>query len=293
MRISKVRDKSNSLDLRYGVSDNSEQASRFLVMVNGRAEWLEKYESLPSDLKIGSDTGFMTFDHRGQGDSGGAQAWIDNYDTYANDMAQVINASTNGKPYNLVCHSMGGLISLIAIMKGLISPRCLVLSAPFLGLPNKPISPTLAYHTSRLLTNLHLGHLNTGVGGYWKKNFSINILTHSAERFSIIQNPPYPTPSSTFQWVMASYEATQFVSRPENIKKLTIPILVLSGTDERVVDPSRTQQWVSEASKHTNASIDFHWVQGGFHELLFESRPIYDTVLTLIKSWFDKKGFPL
>ena len=42
MRISKVRDKSNSLDLRYGVSDNSEQASRFLDMVNGRAEWLEK-----------------------------------------------------------------------------------------------------------------------------------------------------------------------------------------------------------------------------------------------------------
>ena len=188
---------------------------------------------------------------------------------------------------------MGGLISLVAIMKGLINPRCLVLCSPLLGMPNRPMPAKLGFQAARLLTKLHLGHLNTGVGGYWKKDFSINILTHSAERFKIIQQTKYPCATATFEWVKASYEATQFVLQPENLEKLTMPVLILSGTDERVVDPSGTQKWVAEASKYAKAGVDFHWIQGGFHELLFESRPIYESVLTLIKSWFDKKGFPL
>jgi lysophospholipase len=293
VKINTIRDKSNSLDLRYGLSEGSDRASRFLVLANGRSEWVEKYEGLASDLNVGADTGYMTFDHRGQGASGGARAWIDTYDSFASDMAQMVNHSINGKPFNLICHSMGGLISLVAIMNGLIKPRCVVLSSALFGLPNKPIPLPLGLNAAKLLTKLHLGHINTGLGGYWKKDFPLNILTHSPQRFLAIQNTPYPCPTATFEWVKASYEATQFIQRPENLAKLTMPILVLSGTDEKVVDPLATQRWVVAASKHAKAGVDFHRIQGGYHELLFESRPIYESVLALINGWFDKKGFPL
>ena len=293
MKIHTIRDKSNSLDLRYAISDNAESASRFLVLANGRSEWLEKYQNLPSDLKLAKDTGFVAMDHRGQGGSGGARAWIDNYETYSDDLALIINQTTNGKPFNLVCHSMGSLISLIAIMRGLIKPRCLVLSSPLLGLPNKPMPAAAAYHTSRLMTKMFLGHINSGGGRFWRPPFEDNVLTHSVERYQVIQNSPYPLPSPTFEWVKASYEATQFAHRQENQAKLTMPILVLCGTDELVVDPSSIQRWVSSATQNTKEGVDFHWIQGAYHELLFESRPIYETVLELLKSWFDKKGFPL
>lgn len=288
-----IRDKSNTLDLRFATSENSKSASRFLVVANGRSEWLEKYESLPQDLRIGGDTGFVAFDHRGQGASGGARAWIDHYQTYAHDMALIVNKTTNGKPYNLLCHSMGGLISLVAIMQGLISPRCVVLSSPLLGMPNSPLPAPAAYQVSRLMTKLSLGFVNTGGAKYWQKDFSKNPLTHSIERYKIIQNSPHPVPSATFEWVKASYEATQFVSRPENQAKLTMPCLVLCGTEENVVDTEALQTWVASSTQHAKSSVDFHWIHGGLHELLFESKPIYGRVLELIRGWFDKQGFPV
>ena len=293
MKIHTIRDKSNSLDLRYGVSDNADTASRFLVFANGRSEWLEKYEGLPRDLKVAGDTGFVTLDHRGQGASGGARAWVDSYDTYSDDLALIVNKATNGKPFNLVCHSMGCLISLVAIMRGLIKPRCLVLSSPLLGMPNNPLPAAAAYHTSRILTKLFLGHINSGGGRFWRPPFEDNVLTHSAEKYQVIQNSPYPLPTPTFEWVKASYEATQYAHRQENQAKLTMPILVMCGTDELVVDPASIQRWVSSAAQNTKEGVDFHWIQGAYHEILFESRPIYEPVLELLKSWFDKKGFPL
>jgi lysophospholipase len=293
MRTKTVRDPSNSLDLRYATSENAAQANRFLVFVNGRSEWIEKYSTLPTDLKIGSDTGFMTFDHRGQGASGGARAWIDEYDTYAYDMKTVVDAAIGSKPYNLVCHSMGGLIALQAIMRGLIKPRCLVLSSPLIGMPNKPMPAPLAYYASSTLTGCLLGHLHTGIGRYWRPPFEKNVLTHSADRYEIIQNSPYPVPSPTFEWVKASYLATQFVMQPENLAKLDMPVLVLCGTEERVVDPEALPRWVTAANQHSRAGVDFHWIQGGYHELLIESKPIAEPVMTLIRSWFDQKGFPL
>jgi lysophospholipase len=288
-----IRDPSNSLDIRYLTSDNAVHANRFLVFANGRSEWSEKYAALPSELKVATDTGFMTFDHRGQGASGGARAWIDNYETYARDMKAVIDSAIGVKPYNLICHSMGGLIALQAIMRGLIKPRCLILSSPLLGMPNKPMPAPLAFYTSSFLTNCFLGHLHTGGARYWKPPFERNVLTHSAERYELIQNSPYPVPSPTFEWVKASYQATQFVMQPENIAKIDIPVLVLCGTDELVVDPDALPRWVTAVNEHGKSKVDFHWIQGGYHELLFESKPISEQVMTLIRTWFDKKGFPL
>lgn len=293
MRTEIIRDKSNSLDLRFATSENADSAKRFLVLSNGRSEWLEKYFSLPADLKVGADTAFLTFDHRGQGASGGARAWIDHYDTYAQDMASVIDKATGGKPYNLVCHSMGGLIGLYAIMKGLIKPRCVVLSSPLIGMPNTPLPAPAAYHLSNVLTKCYLGFINTGGAQYWKKSFEKNQQTHSAEKYKYIQNSPYPVPSATFAWVKASFEATQFISQPENQAKLTMPLLVLCGTDEEIVDAQALQRWAASATQNSKSDVEFHWIQDGLHELLFESKPIYEQVLSLIRGWFDKKGFPV
>ena len=293
MRIRTIRDSTNSLDLRLGVSENADSASRFLVFANGRSEWIEKYEQFPSDLRVSDDTGFLIFDHRGQGGSGGARAWIDSYDTYANDMALLIGEATQGKPFNLVCHSMGSLISLVGIIQGLIKPRCVVLSSPLLGLPNHYMPAPAAYYASSLLSRISLGHVHSGAGRYWRPPFEKNVLTRSHDRYQNIQHSPFPIPSPTFQWIKASYEATQFVQDKQNQTKITMPILVLCGTEERVVDPQAIQRWVAAAAQHTRGGVDFHWIQDGLHELLYESRPIYEPVLHLIRSWFDKKGFPL
>ncbi len=139
MRIHSLRDPSNSLDLRIGKQQSGEgPIDRWIAFSNGRTEWIEKYVDLGRDLRIGKQTGFLTWDHRGQGASGGARAWIHDYETYCLDMAHIISTQIGAKPYNLICHSMGGLIAIDALTRGLIRPRCVVLSSPLLGLRMSP-----------------------------------------------------------------------------------------------------------------------------------------------------------
>ncbi len=289
--IGTIRDRADTLDLRYGIQPaHSGSEERWLVMSNGRTEWLEKYASLATDLNVSMTTGYIGFDHRGQGLSGGARAWIDSYTTYASDMAEIIHATTKGKPFNLVCHSMGCIIGLTAVMEGFIQPQCIVLSSPMLGLPHHPMPPTWAHKISRLISTAGFGHVSTGGGQHNKASFEGNKLTHSAEKFAIIKNIPYPVPGATFEWVRASYEATQAVLQPDRLKKLTMPILVLCGTDEHVVDVNAVQPWVAAAQKHAANVVDLQWIQGGRHELLFESKEYYEKTLETIRQWFTKVG---
>jgi alpha-beta hydrolase superfamily lysophospholipase len=290
-KISTIRDRSNSLDLRFGIQPPvSGNCERWLVFSNGRTEWLDKYCDLAQDIGVAPTTSYLGFDHRGQGGSGGARAWIDSYTCFAKDMADVIQQATQGKPYNLVCHSMGCIIGLTAIMEGLIRPRCVVLSGPMLGLPRHLMPPHIAFKISRFVSSLGLGHINTGAGRHSVIPFEENVLTHSAERYQIIQSTPFPVPSPTFGWVQASYEATQNVLKPERLKKLTMPVLVMCGTDDSVIDINAIQPWVLAAQTHAPGSIDLQWIQGGRHELLFESHEYYDKALEIMRQWFTKVG---
>lgn len=286
-----IRDRTNSLDLRYGIQAAAAgSADRWLVMCNGRTEWLEKYSDLAADIGVSPSTAYLSMDHRGQGASGGARAWIDDYSVFAKDLADVIHTNTQGKPYNLICHSMGCVIGLTAIMDGLIQPRCVVLSGPMFGLPNHPLPAPWSYKVSNLLASTGMGHLNTGAGKHHLIPFELNVLTHSAERYAVIQKNPYPVPSATFAWVKASFEATQAILIPERLKKLTMPVLVVCGTSERVVDISAVQPWVLAAQTYAPGSIDLQWIQGGRHELLFESHEYYQKTLEIIRQWFAKVG---
>ena len=294
MQIFATRDQSNNLDLRYGIQSRPGEAiDRWLVMSNGRTEWLEKYADLASDLGTSPGTGYLSFDHRGQGNSGGARAWIDSYKTYAEDMAKIIESGTQGKPYNLICHSMGCLIALTALTQDLIKPRCVVLSSPLIGMPQKPMPASMAFKLSKFLTAVKLGFVHSGGGRHMRPPFEDNNLTHSIERYDMIRNTPYPVPSPTFSWVKASYEATQEILKPEKLKKLNSPILVLCGTEESVVDIHAIQPWVQLANAHASAPVEFQWIQGGRHELLVESKPLRDQTLLAIKQWFQKVGCPI
>ena len=85
--IEKTRDNDNCLDLRYGTYPTNNKFSKYVLFANGRTEWIEKYNYLPESLDLPKDTGFVSWDHRGQGGSGGARAMVDSYDSYSKDAA--------------------------------------------------------------------------------------------------------------------------------------------------------------------------------------------------------------
>jgi alpha-beta hydrolase superfamily lysophospholipase len=283
-----IRDHENSLDIRVGIkSPKSGKAQRWLAFCNGRTEWIEKYSHLPDEFNLDDHTGFLTWDHRGQGASGGARAWINDYKTYGQDAKQVIDKFIGSQPYHLLCHSMGCLIAIHATLNGYIKPKAIVISSPLLGLPRHPMDPALAHKISTAITALGLGHLGTRTGRHWRPPFERNVLTHSHERYYQIQNSPYPVPSPTFEWVKASYAATQEILQPELLKNLPCPVLILCGTDEKVVDIEAITPWIETARRHTKQRVELQWIQGGRHELFYESKEFFDKAKNAAEQWLQ------
>ncbi len=278
--------------LRYGVSlpsgRTTEQMSRFLVFVNGRTEWIEKYAQLPNDLQLEKEIGFLTWDHRGQGASGGERAFVEGYEAYADDTHRIIHKIIKKKPYLVIAHSMGGLIALQATMMGLIKPDALILSSPLFGLPNKPVPRVLARPIAHVLGRIPAAmRLSSGAGAFTKGPFEGNALTHDHDRYEFIKGTPYPLGGVKFGWLRATFDAIDFVNDPENLKKLVTPILLLTGSDERVVDPAGIQAWIQNAAAHSKAKIEFDVIHGARHELFSETPEYYQKALALVRQFID------
>lgn len=284
--IATVRDAADQLDLRYGVYRGSVAPKRWMFFLNGRTEWIEKYSYLAVDLALPPDCGFVTMDHRGQGASGGARAFVERYDEYGSDAKVVIDAVTKGAPYVVLSHSMGGLIALHATLSGHLKPTSIVMSSPLLGLPNEPVPRPVARQVARLLTAFHLGTLSTGGGKFTKIPFEENILTHHADLYRRMQTSPYPVSSATFAWVAATFAACTRCFVATDLARLTMPVLVMGGTKEAVVEFESLHRWVQAATAHAPAEVQLKLVPGARHELFSELPEFYRPALGAVRDWF-------
>jgi lysophospholipase len=290
LRVQSIRNPQGLLDLRYGVwSEGDESPKQYVVFVNGRTEWIEKYTYLPTDLKLGKDVGFVSWDHRGQGASGGARAHVEDYGDFAADAAKVIEVATKGCPYVVVTHSMGGLVILTAIMNGLIKPKAVLMSSPLLGLPSKPLPTAIARPVARGVTSLGLGTVHIpAVGEFEKADFASNILTGSPERFARLKATPYPCPTPTFGWLDATFRATAYIFEAKNLGSYNTPTRVMVGEDEQVVDIGKIKSWVEVAKKCAPAQVEFVAFTGAKHELFSESEDHYRKAVAVVQSFLGE-----
>jgi alpha-beta hydrolase superfamily lysophospholipase len=286
-QIETVRDLNDTVNIRYGIC-GSEHADRFIFFLNGRTEWVEKYSYLPFDMKIPSNTAFVAIDHRGQGGSGGARAFVESYDDYASDLAAVVQKVAGNKPYAVVAHSMGCLIGLYASLTGKINPQCMVLSSPLFGLPDEPVPKPIAKPLSKVLASIGLANVSSGGGNFSRSTFERNKLTHDVDLFRRIQNSPFKVPGATFGWVSATFDAVDVVFDESRLKDFRTPTMVLIGSEEEVVDADSIRRWIRINSERTDVDIRYHMIAGGRHELLSEVPAIYQQAITYIKGFLER-----
>ncbi len=259
---------------------------RVVVFINGRTEWVEKYEHLPYWLDLPDDCGYLTWDHRGQGASTGTRSFIDTYDTYVEDAAAIIQHVVGNRPYSIFAHSMGGLIALLGLLQGTLRPASFAMSAPLLRLPNIPLPRILSQPIAHLVSRVGFGQLPTGAGKHDRANFPHNKLTHCVQTYEKIHDSPYPCPSATFGWIDETFRAISRVSSPAMLKKLAVPTLLMAGDEEAVVDSAGFTEWIGLATKHSRAPVSFHIIHGARHELFSEIPEIRNAAIRKIKSWF-------
>lgn len=278
--------------IRYAVyQSKSIEPKRFIVFLNGRAEWIEKYAALPHWLDLPAGYGLLTWDHRGQGASGGRPAHVDHYDHFVTDAAALIQKIVGNKPFGIIAHSMGGLISLYATLKEAISPSFLALSSPLLMLPNYPINRRISRPLSRILSYSPLKLSHTGANAITKQPFYNNTLTHSYQGFCNVLDSPYHALSPTIGWVNASFQATEFVNNSKNLQKLKCPTLIICGSNERVVDYMGFPAWVSKAREYAQAEVELVKINAARHEILNEIPRYREQAIRKIVAWAKANHF--
>lgn len=284
----KTRDKKNKIDLRYAVYTPTEKpVSRYLVFLNGRTEFVGKYNYFTDDLKLPDDCGIISLDHRGQGGSEGHRGYVRNYDDYANDIKTVLDLVGKDKPYMILAHSMGSLISLYGTLRGILHPEKLILLSPLLGLPNTPFPRKISRPISFILSHLGLGRISAGVGKGNTHTFEKNKLTSSLERYNRIQQAPYKIPTVRFGWIHATFKATKYIFDPENIAKISIPIFIMGSKLDRVVEVASWKQWFNLATPLTKNRLQLIQEDEGRHELLSEVPKVYNKSLHIIQKEID------
>ena len=281
--VDTIQAEGQTLSLRYGLfQPNGHEIETCVVYLNGRTEWIEKNMDLPELLGLPATCGFLTWDHRGQGASGGERSWIDSYESYVSDARKIISHAIGRTPYVILAHSMGGLIAAYGTVSHVLSPRAMALASPLLDLPNK----TLAKPLAKLIAKTGLSKTSTGGGSYHRHTFRGNRLTHSREMFDVVRNTPYYVPSASFGWVDATFDASKYIFDPEKLRNFKTPTMVLSAEQETIVDPTAHKTWIDLIRRTCpDSKAELANIAGARHEIFSEVPEVRDRGIEVVRDW--------
>lgn len=248
-----------------------------VVLSSGRTEPIEKYFETVEDLRARGLT-VLVQEWRGQGLShrelkdrlaghaSGHQAFLNDYHALLAHFGPRLP-----KPWYAVGHSMGGCLTLLALAHGEARhfEACL-LSAPMLGIQTGGLPPLVARAIAGFNVLIGRG------GGYARPNgpestFEQNRLTHDRARWTrnveqVKQHPDLALGNPTWGWLDFAFRATAYLARPANLKSVTIPVVICSAEEDKLVD--------NAAQKAVAASLpkgEFINVPGAYHEILMET----------------------
>jgi lysophospholipase len=223
-----------------------------VCIVQGRAEFIEKYFEVVADLRR-RGFGVATFDLRGQG---GSERMLSNprkghvvaFTEYDRDLSifieDVVKPALPG-PYIGLGHSLGGNI-LLRNAQDEASPFArMIMVAPMIQIHERMLGVSRTVARLYTATATVLGLATTYVRGGSDEpddftDFETNKLTADHVRWSRIKAimdaaPELVLGSPTVGWLRAALRSTAMLSRPEYPKYVCVPMLLFAAGADRVV----------------------------------------------------------
>lgn len=255
--------------------------TKAIVISQGRNESVLKYKEVAYDF---NQQGYDVFliDHRGQGFSerfGGDQhrGYVVNFQDYVDDLNHYVLSLELEKKYQqryLLSHSMGGAISALYLQQYDTPFQASVFFSPMLsinlgGLPSFLVK-IITYSSAEVCSwfSDKACYVLAG-GGYLKKEFEGNQLTHSEKRFYASQNgfeafPETQLGDASMRWLATSISATE--QAIDNAKKISIPILLFqAGADTVVTSEGQLAFFANVTNCKDNQLLA---IDGAKHEIL-------------------------
>jgi acylglycerol lipase len=246
-----------------------------VIFVHGYAEHSGRYAHLGTTLAARGHAVF-TYDQRGYGRSGGRRAYVDAFYTYVKDLARFIAATRRdageGMPLFLLGHSMGGAVCTRYCFDHPHAVDGLMLSSPALRLGSA--TPALP----RALSDF--------IGRYFPSLPTIRLdrrlISRDADVVAQAERDPLNykgrMPARTGAELLKATHDIQ-----ERMEALTLPLLLIHGTADRLTDPAGSKALYARA-RSTDKTLGLY--DGLYHETMNE--PEHHLIFDALLGWLDE-----
>jgi len=245
-------------------------ARAVVLIVHGISEHSGRYEAVGRQL---AQAGFhvVAYDHRGHGQSAGRRTYVDSFDELLDDLEDHLDQVRQlGLPVVVLGHSMGGLIATAYAVSSRPQANYLVLSAPALGAEVPSWQRIGAPYASNLAPRLFL-----------PSPMPASVLSRDPAVIEAYENDPLIKPGATAR--MGAELLRAMAATNEQIEKVSLPTLVLHGSDDELVPAS-----VSVAIDDVEG-VERWELPGLRHEIFNE--PEGPSVLADVVNWINLRLF--
>lgn len=255
-----------------------------VCILQGRAEFIEKYFEVVSDLRR---RGFAVaiMDYRGQGGSSrllgkARKGHVDDFAQYDADLEQFmadIVLPDCPAPYYGLAHSMGGNILLRATRSRMCWFDRIIVIAPLIQLGEGQSRVPASCRVAELLTLCGLGTMFVpgGSSESWdEKPFAGNPLTSDAQRYARMQEvlrvaPGLAIGAPTIGWYHAACQSMALITSEGFAPSVKVPALLIAAGNDEVVSLRAIEEFTSRLRMGAHVLIP-----GARHEILHECNPV-------------------
>jgi lysophospholipase len=246
-----------------------------IALAHGAGEHSGRYQHVAERL-VAEGYAVYALDHRGHGHSEGPRALLDRIANTVSDLDSLIvlaAAEHPGLPVFLLGHSMGGLISLRYAMAHQDRLTGLILSGPLAALDAAPAPVRVI---AKALSAIAPKAPAIAVDSSLVSRDPAVVATYDAD--PLVHHGKLPV-----RTVAVLSDAVD--SLPEGVRAITVPTLILYGTDDGLCPPRGSKMLAEQISSQDKTLKSY---EGLYHEILNE--PERDQVLDDIVSWLDARA---
>jgi alpha-beta hydrolase superfamily lysophospholipase len=254
-------------------SPESFEHERTLYWIHGLGEHGGRHDHVAREM---TQAGWrlVIADLRGHGRSTGIPTFVNTFDDYISDTAQIWQKlQLDNNSTALLGHSMGGLVAIRAVQSGSVNPSMLVISAPLLG---------LTVHVNPLTVLLGRLLVRFKPATRFSNGIDPGNMTHDPEFAALRRADPLIEKTVTAGWYFAMRSALEAAKR--EAARIELPILAIQGSLDRTTDPDALNEWWSRIQSADKKLVT---LDGHFHELFFE--PDWQATTDLMIEWLDER----
>jgi len=259
----------------YWLPENEPEA--ILLVVHGLAEHSGRYMNVVNFL-VPSGYAVYGIDHIGHGKSDGKKGYVQRFEDYTTTLKKYFDMVREWhpeKPIFLIGHSMGGLISAAYLLKYQDELTGAVLSGPGIKVPDTISQATIFAGNILSFIMPKAGLVQLDAEGVSRDPAVVD---------AYASDPLVYTGKITARLGAELLKAMKCVT--EQAPKIRLPIMIVQGSDDKLVDPGGAQLLYDLVSSKDKTIKIYN---GFYHEVFNE--PEHELVLNDVKIWIEAHQF--